>query len=42
MAEKITQKSALEYVIATYGEQLPVEVKDKVDSPIKKIFFWKI
>lgn len=37
MAEKITQKSALEFVIATYGEQLPAEVKDKVDSLIKSL-----
>jgi len=37
MAEKITQKSALEFVIATYGEQLPTDVKDKVESLIKSL-----
>ena len=37
MAEKITQKSALEYIIATYGEQLPADVKGKVDSLIKSL-----
>jgi hypothetical protein len=37
MAEKITQKSALEFVVATYGEQLPVEVKEKVESLIKSL-----
>ena len=37
MAEKMTQKSALEFVIATYGEELPADVKGKVESLIKSL-----
>ena len=37
MAEKMTQKSALEFVIATYGEELPTDVKGKVESLIKSL-----
>lgn len=35
--EKITNKSALAYVIDTYAESLPIEIKDKLEAMIASI-----
>ena len=32
MAEKMTQGKAIEYILATYGEQLPADVKGKIED----------
>ena len=32
MAEKMTQIKAIEYVIATYGEEMPADVKGKIEE----------
>lgn len=34
MENKVTQKSAIEYVLATYGEEMPIDIVDKFKSMI--------